>query len=63
MNHLTSNNLTQTQKPKAAFTATARGLHWLMSVLIVGMLALGWYMMSIEDEPGSDWYFIAYFFA
>lgn len=57
MNHLTSNNLIQTQKPKAAYTVTARGLHWLMSVLIVGMLALGWYMMSIEDEPGSDWYF------
>ena len=21
------------------------------------MLGLGWYMMSIEDSPGSDWYF------
>lgn len=32
-------------------------LHWLLAVLLVGMLALGWYMMSIEREPGADWYF------
>jgi cytochrome b561 len=32
-------------------------LHWLMAVLIVGLVAVGWYMMSIEDEPGSNWYF------
>jgi cytochrome b561 len=32
-------------------------LHWLVALLIVGMFGLGWYMMSIEKEPGSDWYF------
>lgn len=32
-------------------------LHWLLAVLISFMAALGWYMMSIEDDPGSDWYF------
>ena len=32
-------------------------LHWMLAPLILGMLALGWYMMSIEDQPGSDWYF------
>ena len=32
-------------------------LHWLVALLIVGLLGLGWYMMSIEREPGSDWYF------
>ncbi len=32
-------------------------LHWLLAVLIVSMVGVGWYMMSIEDEPGSDWYF------
>jgi cytochrome b561 len=32
-------------------------LHWLLAILIAGMLGLGWYMMSIEKEPGSDWYF------
>lgn len=32
-------------------------LHWLTAILIVGLLSVGWYMMSIEDEPGSGWYF------
>ncbi|GGC64048.1 cytochrome b [Undibacterium terreum] len=32
-------------------------LHWISALLIVGLLCVGWYMMSIEDEPGSDWYF------
>ncbi|WP_317203553.1 cytochrome b [Janthinobacterium sp.] len=32
-------------------------LHWLLAVLIASMVGVGWYMMSIEDEPGSDWYF------
>jgi cytochrome b561 len=25
--------------------------------MIAGLLALGWYMMSVEDDPGSEWYF------
>jgi cytochrome b561 len=32
-------------------------LHWVLAVLIASLLGLGWYMMSIEDDPGSDWYF------
>ena len=32
-------------------------LHWLLAVLIASLVGLGWYMMSIEDDPGSDWYF------
>lgn len=32
-------------------------LHWVMAVLIASLLGIGWYMMSVEDEPGSDWYF------
>ncbi|MGN6390043.1 MAG: cytochrome b [Burkholderiaceae bacterium] len=39
------------------YTAPAVWLHWILAVLIVGMLALGWYMMSIEDEPGSGKFF------
>ena len=35
----------------------AVSLHWLVAILIAGMLGLGWYMMSIEKEPGSEWYF------
>ena len=32
-------------------------LHWVLATLIMGLLGIGWYMMSIEDTPGSDWYF------
>ena len=32
-------------------------LHWTLAVLITGMVALGWYMMEIEDDPGSIWFF------
>lgn len=32
-------------------------LHWLVAALIAGLLGVGWYMMAIEDEPGSGWYF------
>jgi cytochrome b561 len=32
-------------------------LHWTLAPLLAVLLGLGWYMMSIEDEPGSDWYF------
>lgn len=32
-------------------------LHWVLAILIIGMIGLGWYMMSIEHEPGSGWYF------
>lgn len=40
-----------------AYTPLAKVLHWALAVLIIGMTGLGWFMMSIEDEPGSDWYF------
>jgi cytochrome b561 len=32
-------------------------LHWLLALLLTGMVALGWYMMDIESTPGSGWYF------
>ena len=32
-------------------------LHWTLALLIAGLLGLGWYMMSVEHEPGSAWYF------
>jgi len=39
------------------YAAPAVALHWILAVLITGMAAVGWYMVSIEDQPGSDWYF------
>lgn len=41
----------------ARYAAPAIFLHWVLAVFIFNMLGLGWYMMSIEDDPGSDWYF------
>ncbi len=35
----------------------AVALHWTVAALIFFLLALGWYMMSVEKEPGSRWYF------
>lgn len=39
------------------YGALAVILHWLLALLIAGLIGLGWYMMTIEDEPGADWYF------
>lgn len=39
------------------YTPTARMLHWGLALLLGGMVALGWYMMSIEKAPNSGWYF------
>lgn len=32
-------------------------LHWTLTFLIVILVGLGWYMMDIEGQPGSEWYF------
>jgi len=39
------------------YSRTAIALHWVLALLLTAMVALGWYMMSIEREPGSGWYF------
>ena len=39
------------------YSSTAVALHWLLAILLVGMIGFGWYMMSIEDEPGSGKFF------
>ena len=33
------------------YTATAKGLHWLMALLILGLLALGFYMSDLPLSP------------
>ena len=35
------------------YSSVALALHWLLAILLVGMIGVGWYMLSIEDEPGS----------
>ena len=46
-----------TAPPAWRYRATAIVLHWGLALLFTAMVALGWYMLSIEDEPGSGWYF------
>lgn len=35
----------------------AIALHWIIAALIIGMIGLGWYMLSVEKQPGSRWLF------
>ena len=37
--------------PMPRYTAPARALHWLMALLIVGLLALGFYMHDLPLSP------------
>lgn len=39
------------------YDTITRLLHWLIAFLLIGLISLGWYMMSIEDQPNSGWYF------
>ena len=32
-------------------------LHWSLALMLAAMAGVGWYMMSIEDEPDSGWLF------
>ena len=39
------------------YTRTAIALHWLLALLIPPQIGLGWYMLSVEKEPGSETWF------
>lgn len=39
------------------YSRPAMVLHWTVALLLATMAALGWFMMTIEDAPGSIWYF------
>ncbi len=50
-------NLATPSNPSSRYSPTAVALHWLLAILLIGMVGVGWYMMSIEDEPGSGLFF------
>lgn len=52
-----SSTLFTTANKTAPYASPAVFLHWTLAILITGMIGLGWYMMSIEEDPGSAWYF------
>lgn len=35
-------------------------LHWTIAFLLIGLIILGLYMISIEKQPNSGWYFNAH---
>ena len=39
------------------YSSPAILLHWVLAFLIVGQVAVGWYMLFIEKDPKSGWYF------
>lgn len=44
-------------KKTSRYTPVAIFLHWVIALFVISMVALGWYMVSIEDNPGSGIYF------
>jgi cytochrome b561 len=45
-----------TSAPYWKYAKPAVALHWVLAVLIACLLGIGWYMMSIEDDPGSEFF-------
>lgn len=44
-------------RPRGRYSAPAIFFHWSVALLIPILVGLGWYMLSIEEQPGSLWYF------
>lgn len=55
MNETTPNQGLPT--PAWRYATPAMLLHWLLAVLVAILVTVGWYMLSIEEEPRSAWYF------
>ena len=39
------------------YSRPALFFHWVLAALVPFQIGLGWYMLSIEDSPGSAAYF------
>ena len=39
------------------YDTVSRYMHWILAILIISMIGVGWYMMSIEHSPDSRVYF------
>ncbi|MEJ8835041.1 cytochrome b [Ramlibacter sp. AN1133] len=44
--------------PAWRYSTPAIVLHWLLAALIVFMASLGWWMMTVEDTPGGERFFV-----
>ena len=48
---------TSTIAADGRYSRPAMFFHWGLALLIPIQIGLGWYMVSIEEQPGSGWYF------
>jgi cytochrome b561 len=55
--HLSSQSSNENTEKPWRYTAPAIVMHWLLAALIILMLALGWYMMTVEKSPSGPFYF------
>jgi cytochrome b561 len=39
-----------------SYSLISKLLHWILAALLIGLIGLGWYMTSIENQS-RDWYF------
>lgn len=42
------------QSNPASYHFFTKLLHWIIAVIIIGLLWLGWYMTSLPDAPGNE---------
>lgn len=47
----------QEQRLSERYSTPAIFFHWILAILIPALIGLGWYMMSVEDDPASGWLF------
>ena len=50
--------MTPISNPSAdRYSSLSMFFHWSLALLVPVQIGMGWYMLSIEDQPGSGWYF------
>ncbi len=46
------------ENPRDTYSATAKTLHWLIALLVISLVPLGWYMSGLSNE--DPWYYRAF---
>ena len=47
----------QAQTPSNRYGYPAVFFHWTLAILLPALIGLGWYMLSVEEDPASAWLF------
>jgi len=43
--------------PASRYTLVAMCLHWLMALLVIALIGIGWCMVDLPQGPDRSWYF------